>query len=95
MVGRQTTCGKDGKKRMGAWLRELRINAGLTQLDLATRLGLKAYTIISQIEHGTCRLPEHHYAKTADAFGVPRRDFAMAMLRAYSPHIHKMLEELE
>ena len=45
------------RKRAGLWLRELRVEAELTQLELARRLRLKYYAFISQVETGFARVP--------------------------------------
>ena len=37
---------------LGTWLKELRLNRGLSQRDLAAQLNLEYYTFISQLENG-------------------------------------------
>src|SRR5690606_318265 len=43
---------KELRKQAGNWLKELRGQAGLSQVDLARILGFKYYTFISQVENG-------------------------------------------
>ena len=45
------------RKQAGDWLKLRRADAGLSQVDLAARLGLKYYTFISQVENGFSRVP--------------------------------------
>ena len=45
------------RKQAGDWLKQRRADAGLSQVDLAARLGLKYYTFISQVENGFSRVP--------------------------------------
>ena len=45
------------RKQAGDWLKQRRADAGLSQADLAAKLGLKYYTFISQVENGFSRVP--------------------------------------
>jgi ribosome-binding protein aMBF1 (putative translation factor) len=49
--------GKELRKKAGSWLKAQRRAAGLSQMELANRLGFKYYTFISQIENGFGRVP--------------------------------------
>ena len=64
------------KKQAGSWLREQRQKAGLSQMDLANKLGFKYYTFISQIENGYGRVPSQFMADWARALGVRPERFA-------------------
>ena len=44
----------------GRWLRELRQKRGLSQRELARKVGAK-YTFVSQVESGRCRMPPERY----------------------------------
>ena len=71
------------RREAGIWLRERRIDARLTQRDLAKLLSMEYYTFISQIESGRGRVPPEKYRDYADALRVDRRDFATMMLKFY------------
>ena len=43
---------KQLRKEAGRWLQAQRKRAGLSQIQLAEKLGLKYYTFISQVENG-------------------------------------------
>lgn len=72
----------------GDYVKQLRIEAGMTQRDLAEKLELKHYTFISQLECGQGRLPPNLTVKTAQALGQDVSEFALKMLSFYDPHTH-------
>ena len=79
------------RKKAGHWLREQRQAAGLSQLDLATRLGFKYYTFISQVENGFGRVPSESMEAWARALDIPPDQFARQLLAYYDPHLHRLL----
>jgi transcriptional regulator with XRE-family HTH domain len=70
-------------REAGRWLRELRAGRGLTQRELARRVGAEYYTIISQLEAGRGRVPPDRYLAWAQALGVEPRQFALKLMRYY------------
>jgi transcriptional regulator with XRE-family HTH domain len=82
------------RKQAGAWIKELRGVAGLSQVELAERLGLKYYTFISQVENGFGRVPTDAMEAWAVALGVPPPDFARQLLAYYDPELHRLLFEV-
>jgi transcriptional regulator with XRE-family HTH domain len=52
-------------------LGEMRRKAGLTQEEVAKKLGLGSPMFISNIERGIARLPVKHYKKVAKLYSVP------------------------
>lgn len=75
----------------GAWLRRAREAAGLTQVDLAQRVGARYYTFISQIESGVGRVPIDGQRAWAEALGIPSSDFARTLLGYYEPELSDLL----
>ena len=75
----------------GAYVKRLRQASGLTQRELAVKVGLNYYTFISQLENGTGRVPPDLYAAFADAFHVNRKEFVRELLRYYDPFTYKIL----
>jgi transcriptional regulator with XRE-family HTH domain len=73
------------RSQAGRWLRELRELHGLSQRELAQRVGAEYYTFISQFEHGIGRIPPDRYLVWADALGVDRREFVRRLMSYYSP----------
>jgi len=83
------------RKQAGAWLKELRSNAGLSQMQLAERLGYKYYTFISQIENGFGRLPTDSMEPWARALGVNPSHFAKKLISFYEPELYRLLYEVD
>lgn len=79
------------RKEAGAWLRAKRESAGLSQRDLATKVGIDYYTFISQIEAGRGKVPAERYESYAVALNVSARDFAITMLRFNDPHTYALI----
>jgi transcriptional regulator with XRE-family HTH domain len=82
-----------GELRRGAghWLKRLREIRGLSQRDLAEKVGVEYYTFISQVESGRGRIPPDRYRDWADALGVPHRDFVIKLMRYYDPVTYRIL----
>jgi len=73
------------RNQSGAWLRELREKRGLSQRELAKRVGAEYYTVISQLEAGLGRIPPDRYLVWADALGVEPREFARTLMSYSDP----------
>jgi transcriptional regulator with XRE-family HTH domain len=86
---------KQLRKQAGAWLQEMRKAAGLSQVDLAARLGLKYYTFVSQVENGFGRVPTETMEQWALALGFPPGEFARRLLGYYDPELHRLLFEVK
>ena len=67
-------------------MRELRLQAGLSQREMAAQLGLDYYTFISQLESGVGRVPPERYAEWAKVLRIKPRDFVRTTLY-YCAHI--------
>ncbi|MGA7103203.1 MAG: helix-turn-helix transcriptional regulator [Pseudolabrys sp.] len=83
------------RKKAGTWLKEHRTRAGLSQIELAERLGFKYYTFISQVENGFGRVPTESLEEWARALGVDPSSFARELLSYYDPELHRLLFEVE
>ena len=79
------------RKQAGDWLKQRRADAGLSQVDLAARLGLKYYTFISQVENGFSRVPTAAMAAWATALGLEPAAFAKHLLLYYEPELYRLL----
>lgn len=91
MDPRRAALGKDLRRQAGRWLKAAREAAGLTQADLAERVGLRYYTFVSQVENGLGRVPIESQAAWARAVGVEPGMFARTLLRYYEPELHRLL----
>lgn len=79
------------RKEAGNWLKARRADAGLSQVDLAARLGLKYYTFISQVENGFSRVPTETMEAWALALKLDPANFAKHLLVYYEPELHRLL----
>jgi transcriptional regulator with XRE-family HTH domain len=86
---------KSQRKQAGAWLKELREDAGLTQLEVAKRLGFKYYAFVSQVETGFSRVPNDKIEDWAQTLGVDPASFARRLLSYYEPELHRVLYRLK
>ncbi|WP_108460958.1 helix-turn-helix domain-containing protein [Devosia naphthalenivorans] len=75
----------------GAWLKQLREEAGLSQRDLANILSLDYYTFISQLENGRGKIPSNRYREWAGALQIDEKIFVKKMLMYYDPHSYEIL----
>lgn len=82
---------QDLRREGGRWLKEQRETAGLSQRQLAAKVGADYYTFISQLETGRGRIPPDRYRDWAQALGVPERDFVRELLRFYDPITFEIL----
>jgi transcriptional regulator with XRE-family HTH domain len=82
---------QDLRREGGRWLKELRERAGLSQRELAAKVGAEYYTFISQLETGRGRIPPDRYTQWAEALGVSARDFVRDLMRYYDPLTHGIL----
>ena len=94
-LNRKAPKGDRMRKEAGAWLKSLRAAAGLSQIELAQRLGLRYYTFISQVENGFGRVPTDTMEAWALALEQPPADFARRLLTYYDPELHRLLFEVK
>ncbi|MCY4150656.1 MAG: helix-turn-helix transcriptional regulator [Aestuariivita sp.] len=82
---------RDLRVGLGHWLKSLREDQGLTQRDLADRLGLEYYTFISQLETGRGKIPPNRYLDWAKALGQDPRAFVTRLFSCYDPITHEII----
>lgn len=83
------------RKEAGVWLKELRARAGLSQIELAQRLGLKYYTFISQVENGFGRVPTDSLEAWSRALGEEPSAFTRKLLSFYDSELYRLLFEVK
>jgi len=84
---------REQRRQAGAWLKQLRARAGLSQIELAARLGFKYYTFVSQVENGFGRVPTESMEAWARALGARPSSFARQLLSYYDPELYRILFE--
>ncbi|MBU3730576.1 MAG: helix-turn-helix transcriptional regulator [Beijerinckiaceae bacterium] len=81
------------RKEAGRWLKKLREDKGLSQRQLAEKVGTDYYTFISQLETGRGRIPPDRYRIWADALGLDPKTFVKSLMRYYDPQTYEILFE--
>jgi len=76
---------QERRKEAGLWLRRLREERGLSQRELADKVGVEVYTLISQLESGRGVIPRNRQLLWADALKVERREFVRRLASYYDP----------
>lgn len=79
------------RRECGQWLKDKREAAGLSQREIAAKVGIEYYTFISQIEAGRGRVPPERYEAYALGLNVDPREFTMTMLRYNEPIVFELL----
>lgn len=83
--GRKAVVAGKLRKEAGQFLKTMRERKGLTQRELAEKVGFDYYTFIAQIEAGRGRVPPERYGAYARALDVPSREFVRTLLKYYDP----------
>ncbi len=76
------------RKEAGRWLRESREKRGLSQRELAIKVGAEFYTLISQLEHGRGLIPQDRYLMWAEALEIAPGEFIRRLTSYYSPEAY-------
>jgi transcriptional regulator with XRE-family HTH domain len=79
------------RRDAGRWLQELREKRGLSQRELAQKVGAEYYTFISQLEHGRGRIPPDRYRVWARALGMEPREFVLGLMAFYDPVTYEII----
>lgn len=95
--GKNNPMYKPGKNQayeaMGAVLKKLRLEAGLSQKELVSKLdiGRSHQTLVSQWEKGQTRVAAEHWAALAKVFEKDPVEFAKVLCMHYEPAIFDLL----
>jgi transcriptional regulator with XRE-family HTH domain len=79
------------RNQAGRWLRQLREERGMSQRELAKKVGAKYYTFISQLELGRGRIPPDRYIVWAKALEVEPREFVRGLMFHYDPVTYNVI----
>ena len=79
------------RRQAGRWLKLLREEAGLSQRQLATKVGSDYYTFISQLESGRGPDAPDKYLVWAAALACDPREFVKEIMRFYDPVTYGIL----
>src|SRR4029079_12044287 len=82
---------KELRNEAGRWLRELRERRGLSQRELAAKVGAKYYSFISSLEGGRGRIPPDRYLAGAEALEINPQGFVHRLMSYYDPVTYRIL----
>jgi transcriptional regulator with XRE-family HTH domain len=68
------------QKRIGSFLKQHRVKAGLTQSDVAQKLGYTSPQFISNIERGLCSAPVKHLKDFAKMYNLDTEELIQLLL---------------
>ena len=78
------------RQEAGKWLKKLREEQGLSQSQLAAKIGVDYYGFVSQIEAGRARVPPDRYEVWAEAMEMDAGEFVRKLLRFYDPITYEL-----
>ena len=78
------------RQEAGKWLKKLREEQGLSQSQLAAKIGVDYYGFVSQIEAGRARVPPDRYEVWAEAMEMDAGEFVRKLLRYYDPITYEL-----
>ena len=78
-------------KLAGAWIRDARISAGVSQSQLLAKLDSKNPTLVSYVENGRGRLTPQFYEAWGRAVGIDPKEVARTMIGFYTPFLYEPL----
>lgn len=79
------------RKQFGEQIQAWRKAAGLTQAQLADRVGQRYYTFISQVEIGKVRIPPQDLPRWAKALSISSADLALKHMEFNEPELFNIL----
>lgn len=81
----------ESRVEIGRWLKAKREEAGLTQRELAEKVGSLYYTYISQIELGHGKIIPERWERWAEVLEIHPRIFSLKLLEAYEPCAYRLI----
>ena len=79
------------QKRIGQFLKQHRVKAGLTQSDVAQRLGYTSPQFISNIERGLCSAPVKHLKDFAKMYNLDSEELIGLLLTEHETMLRSAL----
>lgn len=82
----------DRFQKLGLYLKKKRIEANLTQFEVATKLGYNNSQLISNVERGLCGLPLNKLSTLAKIYSLDKRQLADILLEINRAKIYSVLK---
>jgi len=81
------------QKRIGKFLKQHRVKVGLTQSDVAQRLGYTSPQFISNIERGLCSAPIKHLKDFASMYNLDSEELIGLLLSEHESLLRVALSD--
>lgn len=78
---------------LNQFLRQARVDAGLTQLELSRSLGFVSPQYVSNYERGLCRPGLKSFKALANALGIPVKKLIEAEMKEHRDKIRRIVGE--
>lgn len=79
-------------KEIGTYLKDCRVTAGVTQAQLANKLGYSSPQFVSNCERGVCGYPDAKLKRMPKLVGANKRSLFTMIVRSTGAHYTKLLK---
>ncbi len=80
-------------KELGVLVREYRLKANMTQLELANKLGYESMQFVSLFERGLSKIPLKVIGKLVIILGIPEKKIIKNLVDIFAADLMKQIEE--
>ncbi len=80
-------------KELGVLVREYRLKANMTQLELANKLGYESMQFVSLFERGLSKIPSKVIGKLIIILGVPEKKIVKNLVDIFTADLTKQIED--
>jgi len=78
---------------LGELVREYRLNANMTQLELAVKLGYQSVQFVSLFERGLSKIPTKVIGKLVVILGIPEKKVIKSLIDIFSTDLYDQIDE--
>ncbi len=78
---------------LGKLIREYRVKANLTQLDLANNLGYESTQFVSLFERGLSKIPLNVLGQLIVILGIPEKKVMETLLKAFETNLRSEIHQ--
>lgn len=80
-------------KELGILVREYRLKANMTQLELANKLGYESMQFVSLFERGLSKIPLKVIGKLVIILGIPEKKVVKNLVDIFTDDLIKQIED--
>ncbi len=80
-------------KELGILVREYRLKANMTQLELANKLGYESMQFVSLFERGLSKIPLKVIGKLVIILGIPEKKVVKNLVDIFTDDLMKQIED--